>query len=195
MIRYRPGVTAVIPCLPGRRETLLARAMSSVMRQTRPVEAVSLAVDLERNGAADTRNQALEAVRTEWTAFLDDDDEWYPDHVRSLAEHAEDTTADMVYPWFDVPEGWDPFPDMEGQPFRPAELDRRNWIPVTVLIRTEMILDIGGFRPKGPPDNPCEDWATWLAVRDAGQKIEHFNGRTWAWHWHKGNTSGKGAHW
>lgn len=190
-----PGVTVVIPSIPPRTGSLLARAMRSVTAQTRPVGAVSIAVDHDGDGAARTRNRALAGVVTEWAAFLDDDDELYPHHISDLLATAERTGADMVYPWFDVPEGFDPFPHMEGRQFSREELREYNYIPVTVLVRTQLIRRVGGFRPKGPPENPCDDWGAWDALVEAGAKIVHHKGRTWAWHWHQGNTSGKAWHW
>lgn len=189
------GISVVIPSIPVRRHTYLHRALDSVMQQKMSPDAIIVEFDHRHEGAAVTRNRGLNKVTTEWTAFLDDDDEFLPDHLALLKIHAEQTGADMVYPWFEVPEGWDPFPDREGQPFDPAVLDTRNTIPITVLVRTELIKRVGGFEPKGPPDNPCDDWGAWIKVRNAGAKIEHLNRRTWLWHWHGGNTSGRGDRW
>jgi glycosyltransferase involved in cell wall biosynthesis len=195
-MKLSPGVTAVIPTIQPRfGPGMLNRALRSVMTQSRPVDAVSIAADIQHKGAAATRNRALAGVTTRWSAFLDDDDEWLPAHVAALLDVAEQTGADMVYPWFEVPEGWDPFPQYEGQPFQPEWLDKQNMIPVTVLARTDLIQDVGGFRPQGPPDNPCDDWGAWLALRGAGAKIVHLNRRTWLWHWHGSNTSGRGDRW
>lgn len=191
----RPGVTAVIPAIPPRVQTHLHRAVDSVLQQERPVEAVSIRVDHEREGSARNRSHACSSVNTEWMAFLDDDDEWNPDHIRLLMEHAEATGADMVYPWFTVPEGWDPWPYREGQPFSEELLRTENYIPITVLVRSDVIWEVGGFTPKGPPDNPCDDWGTWERIVAAGAKIEHLNRRTWIWHWHGGNTSGRSDKW
>ncbi len=46
-------------------------------------------------------------MNTEWVAFLDDDDYFYPQHLEALANAAQDTGADMVYPWYDVDGGTD----------------------------------------------------------------------------------------
>jgi glycosyltransferase involved in cell wall biosynthesis len=193
--RIRPGVTAVIPSIPTRTHTYLHRALDSVLQQDRPVEAISVRIDHERAGAARNRTRACTAVNTEWTALLDDDDEWYPDHIRLLMEHAEETGADLVYPWFTVPNGFDPWPEREGQPFDEMLLRTMNYIPITVLVRSELIWEAGGFTPKGPADNPCEDWGTWERMLAAGAKFSHLNRRTWVWHWHGGNTSGRPDKW
>lgn len=191
----RPGVTAVIPSIPPRVGKHLHRALDSVIQQDRPVNAISVHVDHERLGAARARTRALSGVRTVWSALLDDDDEWNTDHIRLLLEHAEETGADVVYPWFTVPEGFDPWPEREGQPFSEELLRGMNYIPITVLVRTELLWDVGGFAPKGPPDNPCDDWGTWERLLEAGAVFSHLNRRTWIWHWHKGNTSGRADRW
>lgn len=193
---HQRGVTAVIPSIPPRVGKHLHRALDSVMQQDWPVHGISVAVDHSREGSTVTRNRALAGVTTPWAAFLDDDDVWYPEHIRCLLETAQETGADMVYPWFDVPHGWDPWPEREGQPFDAGLLDTTNYIPITVLVRTELLWTVGGFRSKDPTNTEslCDDWGTWIKLRDAGAKIVHCNRRTWAWHWHRGpggNTSGR----
>lgn len=200
MSALRPGVTAVIPAHPPRLPTHLPRALASVFRQTCPVQDVAIAVDHGREGAAATRNRALDAVQTQWTAFLDSDDTWDDDHLAHLMARAEETSADLVYPWFRVVNGLDPFPQYEGQPFNPQALRHvQNFIPVTVLVRTEAIRAVGGFREHAYDRSrfdasPCEDWNTWVRLLDAGAKIVHLNRRTWSWIWGD-NTSGRPDRW
>src|SRR3546814_18596793 len=43
-------------------------------------------------------NRALEAVRTPWVAFLDDDDQFLPHHLQRLSQALTETQADVVYP-------------------------------------------------------------------------------------------------
>lgn len=191
----RPGVTAVIPAIPTRVGTMLHRALDSVLQQERPVDSISVAIDHQRRGSARNRTRALSGVGTEWSALLDDDDEWYPDHIRLLMDHAAETGADVVYPWFTVAGGWDPWPEREGQPFDEALLRKMNYIPVTVLVRTDLLWDAGGFTSKGPPENPCDDWGTWERLLSVGAKFSHLNRRTWGWNWHKGNTNGRADKW
>lgn len=197
MSRWRDGVTAVIPSIPPRVQTHLHRAVDSVLQQTRPVDAVSVSIDHERRGSAKNRTRALSGVGTRWTALLDDDDAWNPDHIQLLLAHAEETGADLVYPWFTVPSGFDPWPEREGQPFDETLLRTVNYIPVTVLVRTEMLWDVGGFTPL-TPDNPQslnDDHGTWLKLLEAGAVFSHLNRRTWLWHWHGTHTSGVPGRW
>lgn len=181
---------------PRSKNGYLERAITSVISQTYPVTGIAIANDAEHEGAAATRNRALDMVKTKWVAFLDDDDELKPRHIELCLKHAVVTRADVVYPWFDLPVGQDPL-GMFGRPFDLAELDQRNWIPVTVLAKADAIRDVGGFEmhPKASASNPCEDWGLWLKLRDAGATFAHLAERTWIWHWHGRNTSGMPQRW
>lgn len=179
---------------------MLRRALESVSTQTLAPATVMVEFDINREGPAAVRNRAIQKVTTEYVAFLDDDDVFKPHHLETLVAVAEYGGADVVYPWFDVVSyrvtpGFDPL-GMEGEPFDPDELDNRNYIPVTVLARTKVIRDAGGFvnlSEDGP--SVCEDWGCWLRMRDAGAKFVHVPHRTWIWNWHNNNTSGKTDRW
>lgn len=195
----RPGVTAIIASIPPRVGKELHRALDSVLQQDRPVDAISVSVDHGRLGSAKNRSRALSGVGTEWSALLDDDDEWCPDHVRLLLEHAQETGADLVYPWFDIPEApWgDPWPEREGQPFDEDLLRTVNYIPITVLVRTDLLWSAGGFTAKTPdsPESLNDDHGTWQKLLASGAKFSHLNRRTWRWHWHGQHTSGVPGRW
>jgi glycosyltransferase involved in cell wall biosynthesis len=191
----RDGITVVIPVHPPRLHSTMHRAVESVWEQTLRPDAVSIAIDHGHEGAAVTRNKALAAVGTEWTAFLDSDDQLRPGHLQTLMDHADKTGADLVYPWFTIaPFGADPWPEREGQPFDRKILEHTNYIPVTVLARTALLQDVGGFQPLGPPENPCDDYGAWKALIAAGAKFSHVNVRTWIWWWGD-NTNGRGDVW
>lgn len=214
-------MTTVAVCVPSipTRESLLRRAVASVERQVvhpgvRVV--VHVAVDEDGAGAAATRNRAWRDVDddVDWVAFLDDDDELGPDHVQLCLNRALETGADLVYPWFsilnasgqDVTASSDPlrapvggrYVSPYGVPFdddlRRELTTRNNFIPVTVLVRRRLLAAVGGFPiPQTPewPETCCEDWALWRRLLDAGARFEHLPRRTWFWHWHGGNTSGR----
>lgn len=191
-------ISLAIPTIPPRAD-LLAQALVSVANQTRMPDAIHVAVDHHHEGAAATRNRALAAVTTDWVAFLDDDDLLEPHHLDRLMATADVTGADLVYPWFTVDGGSDPL-GMEGQPFDPDALRRANYIPVTYLVRTKVIRDVGGFPGPGwhedlglslqPDVATCEDWAALLRMVDAGAHIVHLPERTWRWRHHGANTGG-----
>jgi glycosyltransferase involved in cell wall biosynthesis len=197
-------VAVVIPTIHG-RESLLAAALASVGSQDyQGAVATVVQVDVEHEGAARTRNRALEGLRAPWTAFLDDDDWFYPRHLSTLVAAAEETGADVVYPWFDLSVNGalrnhlDPLKighrQAFRQPFDPRALVINNYIPVTVLARTERLLDVAGFPFPGSPDWPhadCEDWGLWLRLLHDGARFHHVPERTWVWNWHGKNTSGR----
>jgi len=184
-------VTVVIPTLPSRYD-LLDRAMASVGAQTfRPIS-VLVEPDNRGDGAAITRNRALAKVTTPLVAFLDDDDELYPNHLERCVWYADARGADVVYPGYDVAGAEDPI-KMFGLVFDPALLAVRNFIPVTTVCRTEAVRAAGGFQAH--PDeygDPCEDWGLWLAMAARGADIAHLAEKTWLWHFHDGQTRGAG---
>jgi len=187
-------ITVVIPTIPA-RTALLEAAVRSVMEQTLPPTLVVVMSDEHRSGAAATRNRALRAVDTEWVAWLDDDDLLYPNHLRLCARAARLTGADVVYPGYDVEGGEDPV-NCFGVPFDGGLLQRRNFIPVTTLCRTDAVRAAGGFQAH--PDehgDPCEDWGLWLAMHRLGASFYHLPQKTWRWNLAPGSTRGRPDRW
>lgn len=191
------GVTVVIPTV-AKRSDLLGRAIASVVAQSCPPDAILVVVDHERQGAAEMRTRGLEMVKTKWTAFLDDDDDYKPQHLQRLYEHAESTGADFVFPWFDVIGGTDPFPSNE---YREYDVNEPHQTTVTTLVKTKAALAVGGFRWDDKVDaidpgmdaeghRAGEEFRFVIRLAKAGYKIEHLHERTWNWrHW-TGNSMG-----
>jgi len=165
------------------------------MRQTRPPAALSVAVDTAHEGAWATRNRAMEAVATEWTAFLDDDDELYAFHLEVLLDLAAETGAGLVWGWFDVAGGQDPFPQHRGRAF---DLDHPHIVPIAYLVRTEVlraaVAATGGFQPDeaGAWDNQDQPLFVEMARLGGTACTER---STWKWHHHARNTSGLPTRW
>ncbi len=194
-------VAVVIPTHPWRNMNgMLQRALNSVVRQTRQPDEWSIAHDSTGAGSAATRNRALNAVTAKWSAFLDSDDEWLPDHLETLLQFVqlrEGTTAevDVVYTGCHVvgPQGeeiprhdeWGRF----GRDFNPYLLRQLSYIPVTSLVRTDLAQSVGGFIR--PADSPYDDWGFYLRMLDAGARFMHIPKVTWVWHHHGMNTSGQ----
>lgn len=189
-----PGVTVVIPTIPPRGPEL-ARAIVSVMRQTWPAVGMSIAIDRDHEGAWATRNRALRTVDTEWTAFLDDDDEFYPHHLDVLGNLVIATGADLAWGWFDVAGGADPFPMHRGRPFDP---DHPHIVPITYMVRTDLlhcaVEMTGGFLPDeaGAWDN--QDQPLFVQMARIG-KTACTEQATWKWTHHSRNTSGLPSRW
>lgn len=188
--------TVVIPTVPS-RQRMLEQAVASAAAQTEPCKIV-VALDSQftgryrQGGAARTRNQGLERVDTEWVAFLDDDDALYPEHVAKCLALADETGADLVYPWFDGQTSrgvlygqWNgKLEEPEGREFGPEQKaylrEIGNFIPVTVVAKTEAIRHAGAF----PLDVDCEDWHCWNRMLDNGAKFVHLPERTWRYNVH-----------
>jgi glycosyltransferase involved in cell wall biosynthesis len=196
-----PQATAVIPHIPTpHREETLKRAVKSVRMQSTSqlAQRVYVVNDTAHAGSAATRNRGLAEVTTEYTAFLDDDDEWLPHHVTTLMDAARETGADIIYPWFTVvsSHAFDPFPGAFRRKFDAGLLRERNYIPTTVLARTELVQDVGGFEPHGDQqESACDDWGLWLKLLDVGAMFHHVPMVTWLWHWHGRHTSGLPSRW
>lgn len=181
-------ITVVIPTIPG-REHLLDRAVASCQAQTLDHE-IFIGVDYAGAGPAVTRNALIEDVTTEWTAFLDDDDELAPRHLEILHGIATQTMACVVYPWMYTTEGGLPAAHNAdpalARPFNEDLLRRVNYIPVTALVRTKCLKAVGGF----PEDEDEEDHGLWLRLVEHRCVFRHTTARTWAYH--KGHGTNRG---
>ena len=188
-------VALVMPSLPIRTR-MRNRALNSVHAQTHPVGALAVVIDYDREGAWTTRQRALQmagAAGTEWVAFLDDDDEWKPQHIEHCLRHAEETGADFVYSWFDVAGGRDPFPSTHfTNPFNPDDPIETT---ITTVVKTELALSVGFQRLNRGEVNSGEDRFFTLGCLEAGAKISHLVEKTWIWHHDSGNTSGLPTRW
>ena len=202
-----PTVSVIIPTHPARSTNgMLQRALGSVWAQTRPPDAVHVAMDLNREGAAATRQRALMAATTDFVAFLDSDDAFLPKHLEWLLRHQEETGADFVYAWFKVLQQ---FADgrtniLEDDPVFPVthylnEFDPDNPIETTIttLVRTELAQQVGFKELDRGEANSGEDRYFLTGCLAAGANIRHLRRKSWLWTHHQlpngtpGNTSGK----
>lgn len=180
-----------IPSIPPRSK-LLNRAMSSVGKQTYPVAEVAVALDICKAGAGDTRNRAKAMLRTEWTCFLDDDDEVKPNHVESLLNHQRETDVDLVFSWYDVIGNTDPLAELEHIPWNDAT---PHSFGITVLVRTDLAQSIDFVTKAQHPTCSGEDWLWFNALLANGAHFSHLYERTWKWHINGQNTSGLATRW
>lgn len=206
----RQTVSVITPTHPARtRSGKLLRAQKSVLAQTCLPDAHIVAVDLDSQGAAPTRQRALMMAQTDWVAFLDSDDVFLPRHLELCMKHALETGADFVYSWFkilqefadgayNIIEG-----DEKGDGVFPLTHFTNDWDPehpiettITTVVRTELAKEVG-FEPldRGQT-NTGEDAFFTLGCMKAGARISHLKRKTWLWghHWltasQMGNTSG-----
>jgi glycosyltransferase involved in cell wall biosynthesis len=181
-----PQVTVVIPTR--NRWPMLSRALQTALAQDVALEVVIVddasedetALRLSElddprvrsirhdrcEGVARGRNDAIAAARAPWVAFLDDDDLWAPDKLRRQLDAAQAAgagwcwTASIVVdaalrPLFITPAA------------SPKDLARRllrnNWVsgPSGVMVRTDLLLALGGF---DPALSAPADWDLWIRV-------------------------------
>lgn len=205
MLRLVEDVTVVVPTI-GPRSTMLNRALTSVHRQTVQPAMINVRSDVDKVGAAINRDLTvgIGTIQTEWLAFLDDDDEMEPTHLKDLLDHAKTTHADLVYPWFTVNGGTDPFPQWYGVPWDNATPHQ---IPITFLVKTDAYIEAGGFSKDWDPSQGAdpgvdtdgnragEDYRFILRQVANGRKIVHLPKRTWIWYHHHSNTMGLPSRW
>lgn len=184
-------VTVLIPTIPPREEQL-AVAIESVTNQTIwPDLTLMTCVDHKEEGPGVIRNRMMSAVVTPWIAFLDDDDELFPDHLEKLLNHQADSGADLVYPWFEENIKRSSISDKFGKPFNERTLRRANYIPITYLVRTELARKAKFPEVPTRPGAPMEDWDFLIRLLDLGAKFSHLPEKTWRWNWHGEHTSGR----
>lgn len=196
------SVTVVTPAHPARvRNGLLARAIGSVWTQTVVPRGISLAIDVDREGAPATRQRALNGVPwtteggPDWVAFLDSDDYFLPTHLEDLLRHAEETGADFVYSWFklevnsgQVIEKDFIFPDTHfTNPFDPNDPIETT---ITTLVRTNLAKSVGFKALNRGQVNTGEDRYFTMECLAQGAVISHLVKKTWVWAHHSMNTSG-----
>lgn len=188
-------ITVAMPVIPPRiNGPLFQAAVASIHSQElQPAGGISCALDVGHYGAAITRQRALDGVRTKWTAFLDDDDVMYPQHLRVLYGLVEDQKADLAYAWFD---GNNPFPMHRGRKWNPEEPHHTT---MTVLVRTDLAKEAGFLLPGNQPlhqDWMGEDWQ--FILRCSALSDGNFVGTdeiTWHYRVHGANTSGLPGRW
>lgn len=196
----RPTITVVTPTHPARFVNgMMVRCQQSVAAQTLLPDAHAIAIDVDREGAAATRERALMMATTDFVAFLDSDDFFFAEHLEELMNHQQETGADFVYSWFKIFQetAWggqlldhDPvFPSTHFT--RPFDPENPIETTITTLVRTELAKEVG-FKAlnRGHTINSGEDRYFTLGCLEKGAKISHLVKKTWAWSHHGGNTSG-----
>ena len=170
------------------REHLLPRAVASVLAQTRPPDeffiiddgstdataaylktlpAAARVITQPQRGVSAARNAAIAAARSEWLAFLDDDDAWLPDKLRIQAELiAQNPGAYLCHGeeiWMRRGKRVNPAAKHQkrGGRIYPDCLPRCVISPSTAIIHRDIFRRLGPFDPALPA---CEDYDLWLRV-------------------------------
>ncbi|QFG12272.1 glycosyltransferase [Arthrobacter phage Racecar] len=199
-------VTVLITTIPTRAERL-QRAVNSVVAQTMLPAELIIQMDEDHIGAPANRDAGIARVKTKYVALLDDDDFFYADHIETLYKAALEHDADIVYSWFGMDGGTDPFPENFGKPWDPENPVQTT---VTTLSKVETIKKAGGYsntdtlteeelETYAQGNTVGEDFRMVASANRQGAKIIHVPKRTWAYsHWWdgtQGNTSGRPDRW
>lgn len=149
--RVACDVTVITPAIEERwrygTPSMLEQCVASVLGQTwRPV-AHYIGLDLAQRYNAKVQNDLACGVETEYLVILADDDYLFPTFLETLVPIAEDTRADIVYPYADLsgwPEG-SPQRRVINQPWDAHRIQATNWIPGgCCLIRRSAWERVGG---------------------------------------------------
>ncbi len=140
------------------------------------LELIKYEPHLGQTRAATSRNLALEKVKTEYIAFLDDDNMFFGDHLEKCMETLLKSDSDAVTPFLAqlaTTETLNKFMKysqvavMAGDHYRELNLFANLAMDSHICISTKVLKEVGGF----PVDLAPEDWALGLQILKAKKKI------------------------
>ncbi len=181
-----PRISVIIPAW--NRVTLIARAIDSVLAQTRPVDEIIVVDDgstdntgdminrqfphvrllyQENKGVSTARNLGIKAAQGEWIAFLDSDDEWKPEKIDKQTKVIVDNPDYLIChtneTW--IRRGVRVNPMKKHQKYGGYIFQRCLPLcvisPSSVMIHRSVFDDVGLFDESLPA---CEDYDLWLRI-------------------------------
>lgn len=157
----------------------------------------------ENRGPGGARNFGIDASQGKYVAFLDSDDEWYPDHLEHHLRQHEASHCLMSYSrtafawrWWDEAtrafqwrEDQHPEPQLRDWRHDPARLERECYIKTSTVMLWGAMVREGGFQfPEvaghRDPHAPAEDWELFKLVNKVGG-IAFVDRETARTHWAK----------
>ncbi len=178
-----PLVSVIMPCYNG--EKYIAEAVESVFAQTlqdfelivvndgstdRSADILAaygdrlVVVDQDNRGLPAARNSGIRVSRGKYLAFLDCDDYWAADFLRSMTEAMENTDIAVSYC------GWQNVGASDGQPYIPPDYETdeklHHFLEFASLWPVHAALVRRNALPADPPFDEnlrsCEDYDLWL---------------------------------
>lgn len=138
-----------------------------------------IGIDNGKQGPQFIRNRLAKEAETEWLLPLDDDDTLDSEYVEILLQNSEG--YDIIYSWCRMvgrSDTWVP-----NRLFNAKTLARRNFIPVTALIRKDMWEIVGGQRQE-----QLEDWLFYQRAYLHGARFKCVPEVLWSYNFHESNT-------
>lgn len=145
-----------------------------------------------KNFGCDTRpkNDGIKASKGEYIAFLDDDNEYRPDHLAILLKELEsDLSLTLVYGDRWIVDDNKVIPSQVGMAhdFDPSMLMQRNFIDTSdILVRSQILRDIGGFDERF---DKYVDWNVYVRMAKNGCKFKRVPSIITNYHLHSGMKS------
>lgn len=116
------------------------------------------------------KNEAIKIATGGYIAFLDDDDEYYPEALKILHTYAIHTDADVIYGDYMNEEKGVKVPGWSIH-FDANLLSRQNYIAMcVVIIKKEKLFEVGGFNENIPK---FKDWNLWIRLQKNGCNFAH----------------------
>ncbi len=199
-----PTVSAIVPCYNGAR--WLAEALESIKAQSIPVQEIIIVDDASTDNSAEiaqqhgalvirnpanrgegySRNVGLRHASGDLIAWLDADDVWLPQHVKTLTEllqkYPQATAAFAAVQRFgqrnELIRGYVP----PGEPSNVFWAAFRDWVHTTIgsMTHKAALLDIGGFNEE---ERYSVDFDLWLRLsRHHLFTCTHEVTSRWRWH-------------
>ncbi|MEK6288855.1 MAG: glycosyltransferase [Acidobacteriota bacterium] len=172
-------IAVLTPTIP-EREVFLRECIEAVRRQTLKPYVHVITIDFGRVGPTRIRNGMAASTDADWLAFVDDDDLIDPEHLEVLARHS--VGFDIIYSDCRVVGAEVPW---KVRQFDLQAVRQANYVPITVLMRRELFLELGGFHlDRGPIG---EDWDLWIRAGEAGARFRFVPQVTWTYRLHSGS--------
>ncbi len=180
------SISVIIPTY--NRQASLARALDSVLAQTRPADEIIVVDDgstdataelIRQNypqvryfhqtnrGVSAARNHGIAQAQGEWIALLDSDDQWLPEKLAIQLQHLQQQPGHRLCHCDEI---W----IRHGKRVNPMKKHAKHggWIfrhclplcvisPSAALIQRSLLEEIGGFDENLPA---CEDYDLWLRI-------------------------------